>query len=97
MWRLVLLIAVLAIPVQAAPRLMDKKPSEETRIEELRIRYERLRTSGTDAQKQEMEVEVSRVRALIGLLDKIGMEALSPESAQINQIHHCADRAIRSP
>src|SRR5262249_22521924 len=82
MWRAVLIIAFIAIPAQAVPRLKDKMPSEETRIEELRIKYERLRASGTDAQKLEMEVEVSRVRALVGMLDKIGMETPSPESAK---------------
>jgi hypothetical protein len=80
-----LVIAIIAIPVHAAPRLKDKKPSpgsEEARVEELRAKYDRLRTSGTDAERLELAGEEGCVRALIRLLDKIALQPPSQQQAQ---------------
>ena len=85
MWRVILVVAVLAVQLQAAPRLKDKKPapgSEEARVEELRAKYDRLRTFGTDAERLEIAGEEGCVRAFIQLLDKIAAEPPSQQQVQ---------------
>jgi hypothetical protein len=77
MRRVLLLLTLLPLPIHAAPRLKDKKPaplSEAARIEQLRAKYERIRMSGTQDEKEKLAIEERIVRENMQILDKLARD-----------------------
>src|SRR5262245_52251340 len=77
MSRTLLLLVLLAVPAQAAPRLKPQKPaqgSEEARIEAIRAERDRIRTQGSPEERRGLNTRLLQVNSLIRQT-----EAASPE------------------
>jgi hypothetical protein len=93
--RSLLLLVLLAVPGQAAPRLKDRPPSdpEEARIAALKSKYEKLRTSGSAEGRLNLESEEGYVYAAIRMLDDL---AVAPPSARRRDIQQGIWKKIES-
>jgi hypothetical protein len=74
MFRVLLVVALLAVPAHGAPRLKDRKPvpdPEAARIAALRARYDQIQQSGTREERMNLARAKVRVLVAMGVLDDL--------------------------
>jgi hypothetical protein len=74
MFRVLLVLALLVVPVHAAPRLKDRKPAldpEGARIAALEAKYDHIRKSGDKDEQAILRNQEQQVQTLLQLLDRM--------------------------
>src|SRR3712207_3019723 len=74
MFRVLLAVALLAVPALAAPRLKDRKPAldpEGARIAALKAKYDQIRKSGDKDEQAILALQERQVETLLQLLDRV--------------------------
>jgi hypothetical protein len=69
-----LLLVLLTLPAEAAPRLNDRKPApdpEDARIAALKAKYDKIRSSGDPAEKVQLSVVEMCLRQTLADLDRL--------------------------
>jgi hypothetical protein len=77
MSRVLLVLVLLTVPAQAAPRLKDRKPipdPEGARIAALKARYDEIRKSGTPEKKYVVANYSDQFRVVVSHLDALSRQ-----------------------
>jgi methionine synthase II (cobalamin-independent) len=73
-WRTSLLLVLLTLPAEAAPRLKDRKPApdpEDARIAALKAKYDKIRSSGDPSEKTQLHVVEMHFHGTLAALDRL--------------------------